>query len=337
MKLRDIEATCVSYRPVLQLRSESLEDVDVQVVAQGMHVQDPSRILRGRANWVTCGAYSPDGTKIVAGSWDETLRLWDPSSGKSIAKPTTGHKSWTNVCFSPDAFRITSASSQSMIRLCAGHTGEALGEPLTGHDGGVECIAFSPDGTRLASNGKDSTVRLWDVEKRSCIGEPLRGHSDVVYSLAFSSNGSLVFSGSEGKTIRCWDASSGEPIGHPLMRHTGRINSIAVSQDKTIRAWDVGAFPWEADRSFADCDLRGPDRIPAQIPEDGWIRTTNGGLLLWVPPEHRNAVCDMCLFCISMDESDGSIRIFWDKLCHGENELFVCVVHYSLMFNIYMK
>ena len=92
----------------------------------------------------------------------------------------------------------------------------------------------------------------------------------------------------------------------------------AGSYDQSIRIWDTEAFTWEVDESLAACGLLGPDRIPLSVPDDGWIRTPEGGLLLWIPDEHRVRVCDVSSFCISANETREPIRILWDKLCHGE-------------------
>ena len=36
-------------------------------------------------------AFSPDGKRIVSGSGDKTVRLWDASTGQQIGAPLTGH------------------------------------------------------------------------------------------------------------------------------------------------------------------------------------------------------------------------------------------------------
>ena len=42
------------------------------------------RTLEGHAAIVTSVAYSPDGSRIVSGSGDNTARVWDAGSGKKI-------------------------------------------------------------------------------------------------------------------------------------------------------------------------------------------------------------------------------------------------------------
>lgn len=290
----------------------------------------PVLLLEGHTDTEICGAYSPHGTRIVTGSRDKSIRMWDISSGLPVRDPMLGHNDWINsVAFSPDGSRIASSSRDSMVRFWDGHTGEILAMPSIGDVGTVYSVAFSRGGDKMASAGLDNAVRIWDMEERCRAGGPLTGHSNLVSSVAFSPDGSLILSSSSDKTIRCWDAGTGESIGHPLVGHRDEIYSLSVSGDgqhmatasfdKSIRAWDIRAFRWEADYSLASCGLRGPDKIPAQVSHEGWIWTPDGWFLLWVLAEHRNTVCDMCLYCISRDASDQPIRVLWKKLCHRDD------------------
>jgi WD40 repeat protein len=60
--------------------------------------------LKGNPNTVQVRAvaYSPDGTRIVSGSLDRTVRVWDVAAGEEIMV-LGGHTQWINtVAYSPD-------------------------------------------------------------------------------------------------------------------------------------------------------------------------------------------------------------------------------------------
>ncbi|KIK36537.1 hypothetical protein CY34DRAFT_94188, partial [Suillus luteus UH-Slu-Lm8-n1] len=63
-------------------------------------------------------SFSPDGTRIVTGSEDKTVRLWDAGTGEPVGEPLQGHSySVTSVSFSPDGTRIVTGSWDTTVRL----------------------------------------------------------------------------------------------------------------------------------------------------------------------------------------------------------------------------
>ncbi|KIK64685.1 hypothetical protein GYMLUDRAFT_160895 [Collybiopsis luxurians FD-317 M1] len=191
-------------------------------------------------------AYSSDGTRIVSGSSDRTVRIWDATTGTQIDDPLHGHHgSVYSVAFSPDGTRIVSGT----VRIWDATTGTQIGDPLHGHDDSVRSVAYSPDGTRIVSGSLDDTVRIWDATTGTQIVDPLHGHDDCVQSVAFSPDGTRIVSGSADRTVRIWDATTGTQIGDPLHGHDACVWSVAFSPDgtrtvsgsldRTVRIWDA--------------------------------------------------------------------------------------------------
>jgi WD40 repeat protein len=199
---------------------------------------------------VVAVAISPDGTRIVSGSSDNMLRLWDARTGAPIGEPLKGHSDEvSSVAFSPDGARIVSGSLDKTLRLWDARTGVPIGEPLKGHSKVVTSVAFSPDGARIVSGSLDKTLRLWDARTGAPIGEPFKGHVIGVTSVAFSPDGARIVSGSYDFTLRLWDTRTGAPIGEPFKGHVIGVTSVAFSpdgkrivsgsDDKTLRLWDT--------------------------------------------------------------------------------------------------
>ena len=210
--------------------------------------QEQNQILHGAT--VRSVAFSPDGQRIVSGSEDNTVRVWDAQTGAPISNPLSGHTDWVgSVAFSPDGQRIVSGSGDQTVRLWDAKTGVPIGNPLSGHTGWVGSVAFSPDGQHIVSGSADNTVRVWDAKTGAPIGNPLRGHRDQVWSVAFSPDGQHIVSGSADNTVRVWDAKMGTPIGNPLSGHADWVLSVAFSPDgkhivsgsgdQTLRIWDA--------------------------------------------------------------------------------------------------
>ncbi|KAE9386282.1 hypothetical protein BT96DRAFT_544839, partial [Gymnopus androsaceus JB14] len=48
-------------------------------------------ILKGHDDGVSSVAFSHDGTRIVSGSYDNTVRIWDATTGAQMGDPLQGH------------------------------------------------------------------------------------------------------------------------------------------------------------------------------------------------------------------------------------------------------
>ena len=79
---------------------------------------------------MTSAAFSPDGTRVVSGSYDK-MRIWDAASGECVVVgPLDGHLDVTSVAFSPDGTRVVSGSLDRAVRIWDAASGECVVGPL---------------------------------------------------------------------------------------------------------------------------------------------------------------------------------------------------------------
>jgi len=92
-------------------------DVDEGMLNRVVALRDTKRLIPVGAAVISI-AFSPDGRRIVSGSVDKTLRLWNAATGEAIGAPLQGHGGEVqSVAFSPDGRRIVSGSEDKTLRL----------------------------------------------------------------------------------------------------------------------------------------------------------------------------------------------------------------------------
>ena len=154
---------------------------------------------------VNCIVFSPGGNRIVSGSNDKSLRVWDAKTGQQLWQLQGHGGRATSVAFSPDGNRIISGSNDKSVWVWDAKTGEQL-RKLQGHAGRVQSVAFSFDGERIVSVSDDKSVRVWNAKTGEQLIE-VQGHTYRVTFVAFSPDGNQIFSDSLDK-LRIWDANT---------------------------------------------------------------------------------------------------------------------------------
>jgi eukaryotic-like serine/threonine-protein kinase len=200
----------------------------------------------GHLNTVTTVAWSPDSARIASGSWDQTVQVWDATTG-THPLIYRGHTTNVNaVAWSPlhTGHRIASASGNNFFKgdFVVLVWNAATGRPFltySGHTQPVHTAAWSPNGARIASGGEDKTVQVWDASN----GSPLLAysrHTDMISAVAWSPDGRRIASASNDTTVQVWDASTGTPIF--TCNHTSTVNAVAWSPDGRRIASASGNF-----------------------------------------------------------------------------------------------
>jgi len=227
---------------------------------QVIHIAKEENVILAHTQVVSSIAFNRQGTLIVSGSYDKTLRLWD-KFGNPFGEPFYGHDFavWS-VDFHPDGEIIASGSHDSTIRLWD-LQGNSVRQPFEGHQANVMCVNFSPDGTMIASCGDDQRIILWDLEG-NIICDQFEGHKVAINCVTFHPNEELIASASNDGTVRLWNfrgdsivtIQAHTKVVSPVFQFDGEaVKSVvfhpdgdrilSTGEDGTLKQWNLQGNP----------------------------------------------------------------------------------------------
>jgi WD40 repeat protein len=238
---------------------------------------------------VASAAFSPDSRWIVTASWDNSAKIWDTQSGRSLRKLVGGHAGYVNcVAFSPDGSKVLTVGDDRLGRFWDSSSGKLSDVVLSGHGDRIRACAFSPDGRFAATASDDRTARVWDVATGEC-RLVLEGHDWTVLAVAYSADGVRIATGSEDNRAIIWNATTGERE-IVLEGHTAAITATAFSPDGRrilTGSSDQTAKFWDTDTGREVLTLRGHDRAISAVdfsPDGQHVLTASrdGTAILWL-------------------------------------------------------
>lgn len=205
--------------------------------------------------WVNALNFSADDTTLVSCSYDQTICLWNTTTGELTAKLTGKTGAILAVAFAPNTSRIICGTRYLQVWDITSGT---LITELNGHMSWVTSVNFSRDGQRFVSGSDDCSARVWDFQTGNCLCI-LNGHTKGVTSVQFSNDGAYIVTGSQDMTVRIWDSQTG--VQRHVLPHNSEVNSVLFLFDDTCiaSAGDDGVRCWGAEDGECLLTLPGED------------------------------------------------------------------------------
>jgi WD40 repeat protein len=212
-------------------------------------------LLEGHSGPVTSAQFSPDGTRVVTASEDQTAIVWDVAAGTPIAV-LRGHSApLTAARFDATGALVVTAGLDNTARVWNAASGEQLAL-LAGHEGFVNDARFDPGGGRVVTAGEDGTARTWDARSGDLLAT-LTGPGGPVKSAVFHPDGSQIATANHHSTAILWDAvDAGRLFVMPGAVLEGQLTNLAVhvvefspdgnrllsaGEDGFVNVWDTGS------------------------------------------------------------------------------------------------
>lgn len=148
-------------------------------------------VLLEHSSSVSSLCFSPDGSVLVSGGYDNMVIAWRVKDGSILNKFDHGDRV-RSVAFSPDGQTIASAGSDKVVKLWDIETGK-LQSTLRGHKSRVYSVIFSPKGDTIISGGNNE-LYIWDAHtgktKYFIVGDgQLYPRFGPIHAIAFNPNG----------------------------------------------------------------------------------------------------------------------------------------------------
>ena len=202
---------------------------------------------------------SNDGKRLVSGSLDNTIKLWDLPSGKLVQTFTgpalaVGTTLARNLSLSADGKRLAASivgdvQIESFLTVWDLDTGTKLWSRSLPYLSHVTSV-LSPSGKRLFHCDHGGQIVVVDIDSKRDVGH-LSGHTKTVSNMVLSGNGKRLVSYAHDRCLKVWDVESEtETLSIRYTPDSTQIVSLAVSWDgrrlftadsneSVVKVWDL--------------------------------------------------------------------------------------------------
>ncbi len=181
-------------------------------------------------------AMSADGHLLASASWDQTLKIWDLSSGRLLDSVEAHSQGLLTLSFTGNHSLATGSFDQTikLWSLNADSHRLKLQKTLTAHTGSIHALAVNLDEHVLVSGSYDQTIKQWNLQNGEMLASSL-DNLGAVYAIALEPNFKIIAGAGGDGTITLWELHTGKSLGK-LGGNVSSVGTLTLSPDGQILA-----------------------------------------------------------------------------------------------------
>jgi WD40 repeat protein len=176
-----------------------------------------------------------DNTRIVTGSEDGAIIVWDRYSRRQVLPPLMhGARVWA-LAVTPDGNRILSGGNDRTVVLWNASTGRRIGKPWSSSSRAISAIAISGNGVYAVIGDDEGKISFADLNRRVKGEELTAVDGGQVRSVAIDYDGRIAAVGGDDGRITVWDVRTRKQLVAPIRTGHGDVRKVVLSTtDQTI-------------------------------------------------------------------------------------------------------